>query len=112
MPSNTPELLKSENNTAQGMPKYLVVKIESGERLRDKVNVRIPLALLKAGVKLATFIPAPLQEKINQNLREKGIPFNLEVLQDQKNVDQFLETLRDFHVDIESEKDTIKIFCE
>jgi hypothetical protein len=112
MSNHLPTILE-KNNQTNNIPKYLVVKVESlGKTPPEKINIRIPLGLLKAGVKLATFIPSSLQEKINQNLKDKGVPFNMEMLQNQQSIDLFLETLKDFHVDIESEKDNIKIFCE
>jgi len=112
MSKNTPEV-PIENDKKNEVAKYLVVKIESlGKIPPEKINIRVPLSLLTTGVKLATFIPSAIQEKINQNLKDKGIPFNMEMLQNKESIGLFLKTLKDFRVDIESEKDNIKIFCE
>ncbi len=39
----------------------------------DRVNIRVPLKLIRAGLKLASFIPKDAQDKVNEALQEKGI---------------------------------------
>ena len=39
----------------------------------DRVNVRVPMSLIRAGIKLTSLIPSEAMEKVNDTLREKGI---------------------------------------
>src|ERR1041385_8600000 len=61
-------------------PKYLRVVVESNEddgSDGNKVNVRVPMQLLRAGVKLASLIPAQARDRVNEALRKDGLPFDL-----------------------------------
>ena len=57
--------------TLNNLPKYLFVKVDSVDG--DKVNIRVPLKLIKAGIKLQALLPQDAQEKVNAKLNEKGI---------------------------------------
>jgi len=43
----------------------------------EKVNIRIPFQLLRAGIKLASVVPVDVQGKVNDALKEKGINIDL-----------------------------------
>ena len=49
-----------------GLPKYLFVKVDSTSG--DKVNIRVPMKLIQAGIKLKSLLPRDAQEKINATL--------------------------------------------
>lgn len=87
-----------------GVPKYLRVVVNSSDD--DKVNVRVPLALVRTGLKLTTMLP----EKASDQLKEQGIDLSqLSELQG----DELLEALRELTVDVESsDGDIVKVFCE
>ena len=81
--------------------KYLRVLVDSADG--DKVNVRVPLGLLRTGVSLAMLLPAVAGEKLSEN----GI--------DLSNLggDALVEELRELTVDVDSAKgDTVRVFCE
>jgi hypothetical protein len=87
-----------------GKLKYLRVLVESKDG--DNVNVRVPLALVKAGIKLKGVIPKEAHEKMH----EKGVDLDALSALDEE---ELLEALRDLQVDVDSEKgDTVRIFCE
>lgn len=84
-------------------PKYLrVVVTDSG----DKVNIRVPLALVRTGIKLSTMLPS----EANERLSERGIDLSqLSGLQGE----ELIDALRDLHVDVDAEGgETVRIFCE
>ncbi len=63
-----------------GPLKYLRVVVDAAEPGADgptKVNVRIPLQLLRAGVRLAGLIPPQALHKANDALRDQGVPIDL-----------------------------------
>jgi hypothetical protein len=84
--------------------KYLRILVDSADG--DKVNIRVPLALVRTGIKLSTMMPSHASEKI----REKGIDLTqLSSLEG----DELTEALRELAVDVDSsDGDTVRIFCE
>ncbi len=93
-------------------PKYLRVLVEPapGNKEGDRVNVRVPLNLVRAGLKFASFIPPQVQEKVNSELKEKGVPFDLSHFNAQ-DVEALLVHLNDLTVEVEG-KENVRVFCE
>ncbi len=88
----------------RGKLKYLRVLVESKDG--DNVNVRVPLALVKAGIKLKGVIPKEAHEK----MYAKGVDLDALSSLDEE---ELLEALRDLQVDVDSDQgDTVRIFCE
>ncbi len=95
-------------------PKYLRVlaDVEEDHEGPIKVNVRVPLQLLRAGVKLASLIPVQAQEGVNDALRGSGVPFDLSQIKPE-NLDELIDHLGDLTVDVDQEpKLKVRIFCE
>src|SRR5215469_16187480 len=61
------------------MPKYLRVIVNAMDEQEGpiKVNVRAPLQLLRAGVRIASLIPPQAQDQVNTALRKHGVGFDL-----------------------------------
>jgi hypothetical protein len=93
-------------------PKYLRVLVEPapGNKEGDRVNVRVPLNLVRAGLKFASFIPAQARDKVNSELKEKGVPFDLNHF-DARDVEALLVHLNDLTVEVEG-KENVRVFCE
>jgi hypothetical protein len=95
-------------------PKYMRVIVEQQEDEGPlKVNIRVPLQLLRAGVRLASLIPQRATEEIDSAFAREGIPFNIAQIKPE-NLDEIIDQLRDLTVDVDQEKDKLKvrIFCE
>jgi hypothetical protein len=100
-------------------PKYLRVQVDSeddgGKDGPTKVNVRVPMQLLRAGVKLAYLIPAAALQKANLAMHEKGIPVDLTQIRPD-NLEELVEQLGDLTVDVDQKdresKIKVKVFCE
>jgi hypothetical protein len=109
----------SSSMAPKAPPKYLRVVVDADDRAdRDgpvKVNVRIPMQLLRAGVRFAGLIPAQALRKANDAMREKGMPFDLSQVKPE-NLDELIEQLHDLSVDVDTqEKDgkvNVRVFCE
>ena len=91
-------------------PKYLRVIVDGTEPGKGpvKVNVRVPLQLLRAGVKLASLIPASAQEKLNQELRRNGVAFDISQVKPE-NIDELIRELHDLTIDVDHEHDQVKV---
>ena len=97
-------------------PQYLRVVIkpgagEHGDSKVERVNVRVPLALIRAGVKFTSLIPNEAADKVDDALREKGISFNIKNLKDE-DIEQLVAALSDLEVDIEDGKAKINVYTE
>ncbi len=103
---------------AKTPPKFLRVQVDSEDNGHDgptKVNVRVPMQLLRAGVKLAYLIPSAALQKANLAMHEKGIPLDLSQIKPE-NLEELVEQLRDLSVDVDQKeantKVKVRIFCE
>ena len=93
--------------TLDNLPQYLFVKVDSDDG--DKVNIRVPLKLVKAGIKLKALLPREAQDKINIKLNEKGI--NLEDFE-AENFKDILDALTEFEINVDEKKgDKVRIYC-
>ncbi len=93
--------------------KYLRVVVDSDEDEGGptKVNVRVPMQLLRAGVRLASIIPPLAREKVNAAMAENGVPFDINALKPE-NLEELVEQLNDLRVDVDQEHTKVRIFCE
>lgn len=90
-------------------PKYLRVLVEGGE---DKVNVRVPFQLIRAGVRLAALIPAAAHGPVNKALQERGIDIDVSKLKPE-DLENLVQHLRDLTVDVEGTRgEKVRVFCE
>src|SRR5262252_5375363 len=80
-------------------PRYLRVVVDSedegGHEGPTKVNVRVPMQLLLAGL-----LPAPALHRANHAMQEQGVPIDLTQLKPE-NLEELVEQLNDLTVDVD-----------
>jgi hypothetical protein len=80
-----------------------------------KVNVRVPMQLLRAGVRLASLIPPAAQGPVNEALRKEGINIDLTKIKPE-DLEDLVASLAELTVDVDvnDKSDTMKVrvFCE
>jgi len=93
--------------------KYLRVLVDTKDPIDGptKVNVRVPMQLLRAGVRLTGVIPASAREEVNNALRKEGIAFDINNVTPQ-NLEELIEQLRELTVDVDNENTKVRVFCE
>ena len=92
-------------------PKYLRVVVSDGDQ-GDQVNIRVPMALLRAGIKLKSLLPDEAQGKIDGALKEKGVNFDFNDV-NADSIEELIEALSDLSVDVESTSgEKVHIYCE
>jgi Asp-tRNA(Asn)/Glu-tRNA(Gln) amidotransferase B subunit len=93
--------------------KYLRVLVDTKDPLDGptKVNVRVPMQLLRAGVRLTGVIPASAREEVNNALRKEGVTFDINNVTPQ-NLEELIEQLRELTVDVDNENTKVRVFCE
>jgi hypothetical protein len=95
-----------------GAPKYLRVTVDAdvhGDA--TKVNIRVPMALLRAGVRLTSLIPPAARDQVNAELAKNGVPFDIGQLKPE-NLDELVNHLDDLTVDVDSTDARVRVFCE
>lgn len=92
--------------------KYLRVLVEPGpgSESQEKVNIRVPFKLMRAGLKFAALIPQAAQGKVNEALKEKGVNIDLSKIT-AEDLQDILSNLDDMTVEVDGE-DKVRIFCE
>ena len=93
-------------------PKYLRVTVEAMENGDPtKVNVRGPMALLRAGVRLTSLIPPAARDQVIAELAKNGVPFDIGQLKPE-NLEELIGHLNDLTVDVDSSDAKVRVYCE
>ena len=94
-------------------PKYFRVEVtaDEGAATPTRVNVRIPIQLLRAGVRLSALIPPRAREEVNAALAREGIPFDINQIKPE-NLDELIDHLSEFSVDVDATDAKVKVYCE
>lgn len=98
----------------QTKPKYLHVIINSAGRegrKADQVKIRVPLKLLRTGMKLKGMLPQDAIERISGRLKDKGFDFDLGEMNNES-FDEIMAALSELNIDINDLDEQIRIYCE
>ena len=91
--------------------KYLYVQVEPKEgKTSERVSVKVPFALVKAGLNISKLIPMEAQGKVQESMHQSGFPFDFSSL-DSQNIQEILEALEEMSIDVDTDESTVKIFC-
>jgi SHOCT-like protein len=103
----------SSETGSRAKPKYMRVVVESEEEKDSpvKVNVRVPIQLLRAGVRLASLIPVQARDQVNEAMREKGVVIDLNQIKPE-NLEELVDQLNDLTVDVDQGNNKVRVFCE
>ena len=111
---NGPEPTRGPDLPNRRTPKYLRVAVdtdEPGDEGPTKVNIRVPMALLRAGVRLTSIIPPAARNQLNAELAKNGVAFDLNQLKPE-NLEDLVDQLDDLTVDVDQERTKVRIYCE
>jgi len=97
-------------------PKYLRIEMEKARddhRDPKHANIRVPLQLLRAGVKLQGIMPARARASLSAALAEKGMDVDLDKLK-AESLEALIDTLMHTSIDMESDdgRSRLKVSCE
>jgi hypothetical protein len=113
--SEAPPAGPAAESAPKPKPKYLrvLVRSEEGHNPNDPstVNIRVPMQLLRAGVRLASLIPVQAREHINNAMRENGVPFDVTQIKPE-NLEDLVDQLDDLTVDVDQRNAKVRVFCE
>jgi hypothetical protein len=96
-------------------PRYLRIAVQKATEgtgsFAKEVNIRIPLGIIRSGVRLGAVIPAFASEHAAARMREKGFDVDLSKL-DPAAIDAMLNDLGEMDIDVDGGKKKIRISCE
>ena len=93
-------------------PKYIrVVVDDNGKGTGTKANIRVPMQLLRSGVKLAALIPVQARDHVNSALHEHGVAFDLSQIKPE-NLEELVDQLDELTVDVDDKDVKVRVFCE
>jgi hypothetical protein len=83
---------------------------KEGKQDKD-VNIRVPIAVVKSGMRLGALIPGLAGDQVASRLREKGLDVDFSKL-DAASIDAILRELGETNIEIESGRSQVRITCE
>jgi hypothetical protein len=87
--------------------RYLRVLVDDPAQ-EQKVNIRVPMSLIRAGARLSALLPRSANDKIHARLAERGLDI-AEI--SPENLEQIIQALNDVEIDVDG-KTRIKVSCE
>ncbi len=97
--------------------KYLRVLVEADESMTGikgstTVNVRVPMQLLRAGVRLASLIPVQAHQQLDDAFMRHGVPLTLSQIKPE-NLEELVDHLEDLTVDVDGHDGVkVRVFSE
>ena len=104
-----PAKKKSAEPTRKFLRLLLEPKAETGSP--RKVDVRVPLGLLRSGVQIARSLPIEKRGPMTIALGTHTLSLDLSGI-DPQNVDEFIDQFRYLTTDIDKKNETVRLFCE
>ena len=93
--------------------RYLRIAVQKGANEcgpEKQVNIRVPLSLVKGGMRLGAMIPG-YGDAINEQLRRHGVDLDVSKLS-AENLDAVLKDMGELAVDVDQGKAQVRITCE
>ena len=92
----------------EALPKFLYVKVNSENG--DTVDVKIPVALVRSGLKLTSLIPPQAMDQINDSMSEQGMSIDFSNLKPE-DIDELVEALREMEINVDSANgDKVRVY--
>jgi hypothetical protein len=111
-----PESTAGAETTARPKAKYLRVCVVPGEGHQhdedaELVNIRVPMSLIRSGMKFTSLLPSQARDKVTEALGEKGINLDMRNMKPE-DLEEIIEALSDLEVKVVSDKEIVKVFVE
>ena len=114
-PEEAEQLLEALNAPSAGTspsapknPRFIRVKVTGN----DNVDVRVPVGILRAGIKLTALIPPLAMAHIDEHMKEQGLNFDLSHIK-KEDIEELIANLGELEVDVKSRNgDTVRVYCE
>lgn len=110
-PGSAPSAIKGDPTPLlNALPKYLHVKVDGADG--ERVDVKVPLALVRSGLKLTSLIPPQAMDQINEHMSESGMSIDFTNFKPE-DIDELIEALRDMEVNVDGKDgEKVRVYCE
>ena len=110
------ESTREAGTTGKPKPKYLRVCVVPGQghehdEHAEVVNVRVPMSLIRSGMKFTSLLPPEARDKVTDALHEKGINLDMRNMKPEE-LEELIGALEDLEVKVVSDKEVVKIVVE
>ena len=90
----------------------IAVHKQAKEGHKDKdVNIRVPISIVRSGMRLGALIPGLAGDQVAAKMRERGLDVDFSKL-DGAAIDAILKDLGDTNIEIDSGRAHVRITCE
>jgi hypothetical protein len=99
---------------AEAKPRYVRITVHKAAhdaRHEKDVQIRVPIAIVKSGMRLGALIPGFPGDAVSARLRERGIDVDFSKL-DGGAIDAVLRELGEANIEVDSGKAHVRISCE
>jgi hypothetical protein len=113
-PADAAPTAATASNEPSATPRYVRITVHKTAKddRRDKdVNIRVPIAVVKSGMRLGALIPGFPGDAVSARLRERGIDVDFSKL-DTAALEHVLKQLGDTNIEVDSGKAQVRISCE
>lgn len=104
---------ESEPDAGSGKkPKYLYVSVipkNRGEKKGETVNIKVPLILLRTGLKFGGVLPDAAKEKIGRALGNKGLDISK---LSESDFEEMVEGLSKLSINVDDADEIVNIYCK
>ena len=95
-------------------PRFFRINVHKAARddHREKdVNIRVPISIIRSGMRLGAIIPAFASDRVHARLRERGLDIDLSKV-DAAAIETILADMGEMNIDVDDGKATVRITCE
>jgi hypothetical protein len=95
-----------------------VLKTAKDGKQDKEVNIRVPIAVVKGGMRLGAIIATFAGEKAAQRMKDRGIDLDLSKINGDfsrmngAEFDAFMKSLDEMHIEVDDGKSQVRITCE
>jgi hypothetical protein len=109
-----PAAAAATGTTASATPRYVRIAVhkaaKDGKRDKD-VNIRVPIAIVRSGMRLGAMIPGLAGDQFTARMRERGLDVDFSKL-DGPAIEAVLKELAESNIEIEDGRSQVRITCE
>jgi hypothetical protein len=106
--SSGPAIKGDPGPLIEALPKFLYVKVNAENG--DNVDVKIPIALVRSGLKLTSLIPPQAMDQINDSMSEHGMSVDFSNLKPE-DIDELVAALREMEINVDSANgDKVRVY--
>ena len=114
--TSAPESTAGADITGKPKKKYLRVCVAPGaghehDEDAELVNVRVPMSLIRSGMKLSSLLPSEARDKVTEALDEKGINLDMRNMKPE-DLEEIITALDELEVNVVNDKEVVRVFVE